>query len=328
MIFRSSFIPYLLFLLFIIFYPVFITDEYIMHVTISALLFAYLACCWNILGGYVGQYSLGHAAFFGVGAYTSTLLYIKLGLSPWIGLFVGAGFAALCGLFLGYLCFRYGIKGPYFLLLSLAFSEIFYILAVNVNFTRGEVGITIPFQGDLALFQFSQKAPYFYVIATMLIGTILLIYAVSRSRLGYFFMAIRESENAAQAMAVNLMKYKLIATGLSAILTSIGGTFYAQYIMYINPNSVFGLHISIDMLVYSIVGGLGTVFGPAVAALVLVPIAEVMRGWLGGSFIGVHLIIYGAILILVIIFIPDGLLGVWQTFKNRLSSFFDRKENI
>ncbi len=295
-----------------------------MHVTILVLLFAYLACCWNILGGYVGQYSLGHAAFFGVGAYTTTLLYMHWGLSPWVGLFVGGGVTALLGMFLGYLCFRYGITGPYFLLLSLAFAEIFYIVAVNVDFTRGEIGITIPFRGGWSAVQFSQKASYFYIIAAMLVAEILLVYSISRRKLGYLFMAIRESENAAQAMGVNLMKYKLMATGLSAVLTSLGGTFYAQYIMYINPSSVFGLHISVDMLVYSIVGGLGTVLGPALAAVVLVPIAETMRAWLGGSFIGVHLIIYGAILVLVIIWIPDGLMGVGKDFRRHFGSIFDR----
>jgi len=312
-------------LLSLLIYPLLVTDRYILHVSIIVMLSAYLACSWNILGGYVGQYSLGHAAFFGVGAYTSTLLFMHWGLSPWIGLLTGACIATFLGLFVGFLCFRYGVKGPYFLLLSLAFSEIFYIVAVNVEFTRGEIGITIPFRGgSFASFQYAQKWPYFYTISAMLVVAVLLTFFISRSKLGYFFVAVRESESAAQAMGVNVMTYKLIAAGVSAFMTSIGGTFYAQYIMYINPSSIIGLHVSIDMLVYSIVGGLGTVFGPALGAFLLVPIAVAMRGWLGGSFIGVHLIIYGAILIVVIIFIPEGLMGIRQALKLGSGSIFRR----
>lgn len=297
-------------------FPYIVTHKYVLHESVLVMLSAYLASSWHMLGGYVGQYSLGHAAFFGVGAYTSTLLFIGFGISPWIGLLIGACFASLFGLLLGFLCFRYGVKGPYFLLLSLAYGEVFVLIATNVGFTRGELGITIPIQeNNFFLFQFSEKIPYFHIIGLMLLCAFFLNILILRSRIGYFFLAIRESEASAQALGVNLMKYKLIATALSAFMMSIGGSFYAQYIMYINPSSVFGLHISVDALVYSIVGGLGTVFGPILGALVLVPIASGMRAWLGGSYLGAHQIIFGFILILVITFMPDGLMGLWEKLK-------------
>jgi len=292
-------------------FPYVITDNYVLHESVLVMLFAYLACSWHMLGGYVGQYSLGHATFFGVGAYTSTLLFINFEICPWVGLLIGASIASLFGLLLGFLCFRYAIKGPYFLLLSLAFGEICFLIATNVSFTSGEIGITIPFrENSFFLFQFSEKIPYFHIVSLMFLGAVFLNIFILRSRIGYFFLAIRESEASAQALGVNLMKYKLIAMALSAFMMSIGGSFYAQYIMYINPRSVLGLHISVDVLVYSIVGGLGTVFGPALGALLLVPIASGMTAWLGGSYLGAHQIVFGFILILVITFMPEGLMGL------------------
>jgi branched-chain amino acid transport system permease protein len=283
--------------------------KYALEVLISILFFGYLGACWNILGGYGGQFSFGHAAFFGLGAYTSTLLFLHWGVSPWIGMLAGGLLAAGFGLFAGYLSFRYGLRGPYFSLVTLAFAEMLRVIAVNWKAVGSSLGLVVPNRGSApALFLFAEKLPYYYVILTMAVGALVITRAMERSRMGYALAAIRENEDAAEAAGVDALSTKLSAMALSSFLTALGGTFYAQYFSYIDPSLTFGPAISIGGLLPAIVGGAGTVTGPLLGSFVLTPISELTRAALRGRA-GADIMLYGLVLILVISFLPNGLVG-------------------
>ena len=296
-------------------------SEYAIHIGFMILLYAYLATAWNILGGYAGQHSLGHGLFLGIGAYASTYLFVSAGITPWIGMWVGAVVAGATGWFVGYLCFRYGIKGPYFALVTIALAEAAVYVAANIQAIGGAGGLEVPWKGnDFWIMQFSNRAGYYYIALVVAFLGVLLTLWISRNRFGYYLISVRENEDAAEALGVNTMRSKLIAATLSAFMTAIGGTLYAQYFTYMNPRSVFGEGPSVQILLFAIIGGIGTVWGPAVGALILVPIAEITRAELSGSFAGSSLLIYGLILILVMLFMPNGVLGVlgslWKKRKN------------
>jgi branched-chain amino acid transport system permease protein len=300
----------LFFVLFLLILPWLTTSRYFLHILIMIFYYGYLASCWNIVGGYAGQHSLGHAVFVGAGAYTSSLLFAYLGVTPWIGMWVGAIVAGFVALFLGYLSFRYGLKGPYFLLVTIAFAEVFLYLTLNIRALGGASGISIPLMRDAPqFFQFQSKMPYYYIGMILFAMVLAITYAFQRSRMGYYWIAIRENEDAAQALGVNIMAYKLWALVVSAFLSAIGGTFYAQYILFIEPHSILGLGLSIEIVLYTIVGGIGTVLGPILGVLFLVPISEIARTILGGESGGIDLMVYGGILIISIIFMPTGIAG-------------------
>jgi branched-chain amino acid transport system permease protein len=283
--------------------------KYALEVLISILFFGYLGACWNILGGYGGQFSFGHAAFFGLGAYTSTLLFLHWGVSPWIGMLAGGLLAAGFGLFAGYLSFRYGLRGPYFSLVTLAFAEMLRVVAVNWKAVGSSLGLVVPNRGSApALFLFAEKLPYYYVILTMAVGALVITRAMERARMGYSLAAIRENEDAAEAAGVDALSTKLSAMAISSFLTALGGTFYAQYFAYIDPSLTFGPAISIGGLLPAIVGGAGTVTGPLLGSFVLTPISELTRAALRGRA-GADIMLYGLVLILVISFLPNGLVG-------------------
>ena len=292
----------------------FTADDYTTHILILIFFWAYLGQCWNILGGYAGQFSFGHAAFFGVGAYTSTALFVHFGLTPWVGLLIGGLLGLLLGLFIGFLSFRYGLRGAYFALATLAFSEILHVLALNIDWIGGGVGMLIPLWGDAPwLFQFAGKRPYYFLILGMLVGVTYLTHRIARARLGYYFVAIRENENAAEAIGVDTYHYKLRAMAVSAFLTTLGGTFYAQYFFYIDPVLAFGVGNSVEIILRPIVGGAGTMAGPIVGSFILTPLGEFTRSyirlWTGQNTPGVDLIVYGALLVVVIVFLPNGVVG-------------------
>lgn len=283
--------------------------KYHLEVLISVLFFAYLGIAWNLLGGYAGQFSFGHAAFFGIGAYTSTLLFLHAGLTPWAGMLVGGVLAAGFGLFEGYLSFRYGLKGPYFSLVTLAFAEMLRVVAVNTKAVGSSLGLVIPSTRTApAMFIFSGKLPYYYIVFAMVALALAVAWRVERSRLGYVLAAVRENEDAAEAAGVDALGMKLRAMALSSFLTALGGTFYAQYFAYIDPTITFGPGVSIGALLPAIVGGAGTVLGPVLGSFVLTPVSELTRYALRGRA-GADIMLYGAILILVISFLPHGLMG-------------------
>ena len=282
-----------------------------LHVAFQILLFGYLSYCWNILGGFAGQPSFGHALFMAVGAYTSTVLLLDFGISPWLGMIAGGTLSALLGLFIGYLSFRYGIKGTYFGLVTVAFTEIGRIVALNTPAIGGALGLYIPIQSnDVWQLKFVDKASYYYVA----VGFLLLVLAVTvwlqRSPTGHKLVAIRENEDAAKALGINVIRYKLFATGLSAFMTALGGTLYAHYVTFIDPHTLLNLNMALEITIYAIVGGTGTLFGPLIGALFLVPLADLVRTALGQSYAGIHLVVYGAVLMVVILFMPEGFIGL------------------
>ena len=298
--------------------PHFIGDYYI-HLVTMILLFGYLGVAWNILGGYAGQFSFGHAAFFGIGAFTSTLLQIHAGVNPWIGIFLAGVAGLLLGLFIGSLSFRYGLRGPYFALAMLALAEMLRVVAVQWMSVRYPLGIVIPLKGDSFWdFQFSSRVPYYYIILSMLAIVLYLIRVIEGKRIGSYFKAIRENENAAETLGINAFKYKLLAMALSSSLTAMGGTFYAQYYLTIDEEAAFGVGVSIEILLGPIIGGAGTVFGPVLGAGILETLSEGTRNLLGG-YSGVHLMLYGAILVFVIIFLPKGILGGLEVAFRKLT---------
>jgi branched-chain amino acid transport system permease protein len=282
--------------------------KYFLEVLISILFFAYLGLAWNLLGGYAGQFSFGHAAFFGIGAYTSTLLLLRAGLSPWLGMLAGGLLATGFGLFEGYLSFRYGLRGPYFSLVTLAFAEMLRVVTVNLKVVGASLGLVVPSHANALLFVFADKLPYYYVILVMTAVALAITYLVAGSRLGYCLVAVRENEDAAEAAGVDARGAKLRAMAISAFLTALGGTFYAQYFAYIDPTITFGPAISIGGLLPAIVGGAGTVLGPVLGSFVLTPISEITRAVLRGRA-GADIMLYGLVLILVISFLPQGLMG-------------------
>lgn len=292
----------------ILFLPLFGGDQ-ILHVMIMVFLYAYLGSCWNILGGYGGQFSIGHGVFFGVGAYTSSLLFARLGISPWLGMLAGGFLAALVALAFGFVTFRFGLKGHFFALATIAFCKVMEIIALNWEFIGGAVGIVIPPRNpSFFIFQFNQKAPFYYIMYGLMLLSILIVFLVNRSKIGLYLAAIREDEDAAKALGVNLLKYKVYAITISAFFTALGGTFYAQYLTYIDPTFTLSVGISIEIIVRPILGGVGTIMGPILGAFILDPLAEISRNFLGG-YSGVHLASYGALLIVCCLFLPNGIIN-------------------
>jgi branched-chain amino acid transport system permease protein len=290
-----------------------VVSSYAVTVFIFIFFYGYLGQAWNILGGYGGQLSAGHAAFVGVGAYATTLLSIHWGVSPWIGMLVGGALAAALGAVIGALGFRFGLRGFYFVLLTVAFAEVCRIVALNTEVTGGAVGLYITFTGNPWQLQFRDNRAYYYVALALVLLATGIVAGIERSRLGAYLRAIREDEDAAEALGVDTVRYKLYAIVLSAFLTGIGGAFYANYLFSLQPNAVFGIPLSVDIIIRPVVGGAGTLAGPLVGSLILSPLAEVARmyftrpGWAG-----LHLVVYGVLLIGVVLFLPQ---GVYPTLR-------------
>jgi len=295
--------------------PLFSTD-YFLHIGIMIFMYAYLSQCWNIMSGYSGQFSFGHAAFFGTGAYASSILLTKYAITPWIGMLVGAVVSLLIGLLIGFLSFRYKLKGAYFALASLAFAEILRQIIQNMDYFNKTMGIIIPLKANPFMYQFSSRVVYYYVIFILATLVTLLVYKLSRSKLGYNLVAIRENEDAARSLGVDTYRNKMIAIGLSSALTALAGTFYAQYLLLIEPPTAFSSDVSVSILLPAIVGGAGTVLGPVVGAFIMTPLGELTNALFSG-IPGMQFIFYGAVLVLVILFLPEGVVG-WIINRMRL----------
>jgi branched-chain amino acid transport system permease protein len=284
-----------------------VLSSYAITVFIFIFFYAYLGQAWNIVGGYAGQLSAGHAAFVGVGAYTSAMLSMKLGLTPWIGMFVGGLLSAALGAVIGFLGFRFGLRGFYFVLLTVAFAEICRIVALNTDAVGGALGLYITFTGNPRQFQFQDNRVYYYVALALMLAATGLVAALEHRRFGEYLKAIREDENACEALGVNTFKYKMLAMVVSSFLTGVGGTFYAYYLFSLQPNSVFGIPLSVEIIIRPIVGGAGTVLGPVLGSFILSPLGELSRIYLSqGGWSGMHLIVYGLLLIVVVLFFPQG----------------------
>lgn len=289
--------------------PLFL-NPYFLHIMIMTFLFAYLSRSWDLIGGFAGQFFLGPVAMFGIGAYTSTLLNVHFNLSPWIGMVVGGILATAVGTALCYLSFRFGLKGIYFGLVTLTFPEILRVIVTNLGVFGGVNGVLIPFrQNSLLSFQFAAKHPYYYISFLMMLLSIYVMYRIEKSKSGYYYLAIRENEEAAEALGVDTLKYKLICTGIGCFFLAMGGTFHAQYLMFVSPDTFFGIAFTLEVIIRSIVGGVGTLFGPIIGSFILTPLSDISRGLLGG-YQGVHLMLFGAIIIAIILYLPQGI-GEW-----------------
>ena len=282
-------------------------SSYAVTVLIFIFFYAYLGQAWNIVGGYAGQLSAGHAAFVGVGGYAAALLSMHAGLTPWIGMWIGGMLAAALGAFIGYLGFRFGLRGFYFVLLTVAFAEICRVVALNVDAVGGALGLYITFTGNPRQFQFQDNRVYYYVALALMLGATALVWALERHRLGAYLTAIRQDEGACEALGIDTFRCKMVAMVLSSFLTGVGGTFYAFYLFSLQPNAVFGIPLSVEIIIRPIVGGAGTVLGPLLGSFILSPLAEISRTYLArGGWSGVHLIVYGLLLISVVLFLPRG----------------------
>lgn len=297
--------------------PYLVRSDFWLGFLITVLLFAAMGMAWNVLGGYAGQFSFGHAAFFGTGAYASTVLHIGFGLNPWLGLVAAAVGAGLVGLVIGYLSFRYGLRGSYFALITLAFAEVLRILANTAEFTGGGVGLYVPLKVGIANLQFADKSGYYFVALGFVLLSLAVGWGLERSRLGARLMAIRENEEAAQALGVDTFVCKLQAIVISAALTGIGGAFYAHYYLYIDPGIAYGPGVSVEILLVPIIGGLGTVFGPLLGSAVLHGAGEIARRLMGDAP-GLNLILYGILLVVMVRFMPDGLMGLIWRLRRRM----------
>jgi branched-chain amino acid transport system permease protein len=295
--------------------PLVVSNTYVLHMLVMVLLWILLGQSWNLLGGYTGQVSYGHAAFFGVGAYTSAIM-VKSGLSPaaaWWGLLLGGIFAALVGAVLGWICFR--LRGPYFSLSILALSEVLRLIAVNwKQLTNGAEGI-------LYIPAFNSKGAYYWIILALVSVSFLTIRAVMRSKLGFCFLAIREDQDCAESLGINTTKYKLVSLLISAFFTGVAGSFYMNYMGFIDPGIVFSLpDISIMMILVTMLGGAATMAGPAVGAVLYILMSEVFRVFLKSG----HLLFFGILIIVIIIYFPHGIVGTlrekWVNRRARLAA--------
>jgi branched-chain amino acid transport system permease protein len=301
-------LPFCIFLCTAAFFQMFVgKSEYLLRVGTLVLLWALWGIGWNITGGYVGMFSLGHAAFIGAGAYTSSLMFYYLGVSPWIGMVVGALIAAVMGVLFGFVIFRLKLSGLYFSIMTLAFAEVIRALVLNLEVTKGAKGLFIPVvEASLRHFQFKKTAPYYYIILGFVLFAMLFVAFLERNKLGEYFVAIREDEEAAEAIGINTFRYKLIAMAISCVIMAVGGTFYAQNYLYVEPDLLMTIGMSVQALLVAIFGGAGTVWGPIVGSLAVTIFGEVARVTMGATG-GIDLVMYGLALIAVVWFMPQGI---------------------
>ncbi len=285
-------------------------STYMMHIIILMIMWSVIGMAWNLLGGYCGQVSFGHAAFFGVGAYTAGILYFKLGISAWWGIPLSVVVLALEALVIGFICLR--LRGPFFALATLAMGEVLRVTAENLrDFTQGTLGILIKER------TWVEKTWYYYIILAIAVLTYIVVKKIIESKLGYYFVAIREDQDAAESLGINTTLYKTIALVISAVLTGLAGAFYTNYMGYIDPEVVFALHdISIITIMIVMVGGVATYWGPVVGAGIMVVLAEWIRSLprIGTA----HQTLFGVLLILIIIFLPNGVVGDFSKIKRAL----------
>lgn len=295
----------------------FLARPYARHVLILVALYAMLGSAWNILGGYAGQFAFGHGLYFGLGAYSSTLLLLKLGVTPWLGMLAGGAIAVLVSVVVGYPTFR--LEGRHYVIATMALPEITAVIFKNWKWVGEAIGLFLPVMPEsLANLQFhSSKLPYYYIILSFLVVTLIVVYVIERSRPGYYFKAIRENPIAARSLGISVSRYKQLAGALSAFFTAIAGSFYAQYVLYIDPVSVMQSLVPMLAIMVAGLGGMGTLWGPVIGAIVLIPISELTRVRWGGGGRAVHLVYYGMLIMLIAAYQPQGLLGLLNRYKRR-----------
>jgi branched-chain amino acid transport system permease protein len=302
--------------IFFLAFPLIVPSDYYQHLIIIVLMWVVIGSSWNLLAGFTGQISFGHAIFFGAGAYTAGILFTKLGISPWWGMAIGGAVAMAFALFVGWVCFR--LRGPYFALATLAGGEIIRLAATNwETLTEGMVGILI-------IQTFRSKLPYYYIALGLAAACIFVVHFVMKSKWGYYFVSIREDQDSAEAMGINTTLYKNISLLISAFFTGTAGAFYMNYMGFIDPEVVFHLnYISIMAILVAIVGGVATIWGPTVGAFVMVLLQETFRS----AFFGLapkwvsqgHALVFGLLVIFVIMFLANGIVGDWRKIRSVFS---------
>ena len=295
--------------------PVGISSKFYLDVLTLIFFTAYIGQSWNILGGYAGQFSFGGVMFFGTGAYTSSILLITFGIPPIFGIFVAVLMGAFLGFLVGYLSFRSGLRGSYFALITLAFAELLRVLANSVEFTGGGVGLFLTYAPGLKNLQCVSPTGFYYFSLFLLVISLAIALWLERSRFGAQLVAIRENEEAAEALGIDTLKCKLYAIMIMGGMGGAAGTFYAQKYLYIDPPISYSIALSVEMLLVSIVGGLGTVFGPLIGSVVLHVVNEVARHFIDTP--GLSLIVYGVILIFIISYLPNGLVGLFRKTRSK-----------
>jgi branched-chain amino acid transport system permease protein len=297
--------------------PLFTTSNVVLNFLVMALLIALVGQGWNLLGGYGGQYSFGHAAFFGTGAYATAVLQMRYGVNAWAGLALGIAAGALVGAVIGVLSFRSGLKGSYFALVTLAFAEVLRIVASVAPITGAGVGTLIKLDLRPEAFQFQSRVPFYWIAVGFVGLSLVLIHAIENSRFGAYLLAVRENEDAAKALGVDVTRVKLGAMTVSAAITAAAGCFYAQYFLFIDAGIAYGPWISIEALLAPIIGGVGTVLGPLLGALVVRTLGEATK-LIAGDAPGLDLVIYGVVLVVVVAFAPRGIAGLFSGWLPKL----------
>jgi branched-chain amino acid transport system permease protein len=294
-------------------------SDYWLNFAVMVLYTALLGQAWNLLAGYGGQFSFGHAAFFGTGAYAQAILQMQLGVDPWLCLLIAGVLGCVTGAVIGGLSFRYGLRGSYFALVTLAFAEVFRILANSVDFTGGGSGLLVPLHAGAGNLQFGAKGNFFLLILALNALALAAIWWLEHSRFGARLIAVRENEDAARALGIDVNATKVMAITISGGLMGLGGAFYVQYFLYVDPTISYGPAVSISALLAPIIGGLGTSLGPLVGALVLQILSRLTQSVVGDAP-GLTLILFGAILVLMVLVLPNGLFGQAQISARRLIS--------
>ena len=294
--------------------PFAVQSNVVLNFMVVALMIALAGQGWNILGGYGGQYSFGHAAFFGTGAYVTAVLQLRYGINAWFAFPLGIVGGALVGAVIGALTFRSGLRGSYFALVTLAFAEVLRIVASVTPITGAGVGTLVKLDLRPIAFQFQSRAAFYWVILLLVAAALVITRAIERSRFGTWLIAVRENEDAASALGVDAAVVKLAAMVISAAITAAAGCFYVQYFLFIDAPIAYGTWISIEALLTPIIGGVGTVFGPLIGALAVRALGQTAQA-LTGSAPGLDLIVYGVVLVLVIWFMPGGLADARKWFS-------------
>ncbi len=297
-------------------------SSYHLGIAILALLYVSLALAWNIVGGMAGQISLAHSVFIGMGAVVATALNLRLGLNLWAGLAICAIGAAILGVFLALLDSRFRLAHLSFALITLAFAEIGELVVTGSDFLGGASGLYYPkAAGGLAEFNFGGSTGYLFAALVLAVISLLINAAILASPLGFYLRALRDNENAAQAIGIPILRNRAIAMAISAALSSVVGTLYARYLGFVDPTQLASPTLVIEIVLIATIGGLGTPWGPLLAAAVLVPAGELLRGKFGGVLPGLHYFLYGVLIILVVLTSPEGLgprlVSLLQTVRRR-----------
>lgn len=306
--------------------PFLTPSDYILTVLVSILFGIYLCICWNLVFGYAGLFSLGHQAFLGIGAYTSTLLFLNYQISPWIGMFAGAFLSAALAVGLTFICYRYRIRGFFFAIVTLAFAMLMQNLFMSWDYVHAAVGIWLVLKDSPLNFYFMGRAPYYWIILAYVVFALGVSRFIQESRMGYYLTAVREDEDAAEVLGVPSSRCKVLIMAISAFMISLAGTFYAQFYLYIHPDNVLGIHSAITMQVGTMMGGAGTLFGPVIGWTFFALFDEMLR-WLpigSLSMAAITRISYGVMLMLVIVFFPHGLIGMGARMRAVRAAVFGR----